>query len=272
MTGPQLVAADHPARWSSGVLPVIAQLAAAEADRLGRPVAVLDPFAGVGLPRLSEALASEGAPVAELVGVELQPEWATEGVVVGDATDLPAEWGRRFDVVATSPAYGNRMADHHDAQDPCKACNGVGHESPATGAQQADYGRACGTCKGTGLSWRNTYAHALRRQGGELVSGSAAGLQWGYRYREVHTDAISEMMRCTVEGGLLLVNMSNHVRDGAEQPVVEWWLNQFLHRSCTVVEVRRVRTRRQRHGANGEARVDGEVVIAMRTPTEARLL
>lgn len=34
---------------------------------------------------------------------------------------------------------------------PCKACGGVGHVGPATGARQEDYGRACTACYGTGL-------------------------------------------------------------------------------------------------------------------------
>lgn len=268
-TAPQLVA-DHPAKWSAAVLDVLTELVEAEAEALDRRLRVLDPFAGVGRQRLADRLGT--AAVTEVVGVELQPEWSAlagdELTVLGDATDLPVAWGGVFDVVATSPCYGNRMADHHDAADPCKTCNGHGYvysqvhpNGPST----------CSTCKGTRLSWRNTYAHSLRRQDGDLVPGSAAGMQWGWQYRELHTLAITEMIRCTTEGGLLLVNMSNHLRGGVEQPVVEWWVNQLLHRHCMLVEVRRVRTPRQRNGANGEARVDGEVVIAARTPLNRTL-
>jgi hypothetical protein len=259
-TAPPQVVPDHPAKWSAPVLDVLTELVEREAEQLDRRLRVLDPFAGVGRQRLADALGS--AAVIEVVGVELQPEWGDEATVQGDATDLPAEWSGRFDVVATSPCYGNRMADHHDAADRCKACAGTGGDGDGP----------CPTCKGTRLSWRNTYAHALRRQGGDLVPGSAAGLQWGRAYRRLHADAIMEMLRCTIEGGLVLVNMSNHLRDGEEQLVAEWWVNELLVRQCSIVEVRRVRTRRQRHGANGEARVDGELVIAMRTPDERRLL
>jgi hypothetical protein len=276
-TAPPQVVPDHPAKWSAPVLDVLTELVEREAEQLDRRLRVLDPFAGVGRQRLADALGS--AAVIEVVGVELQPEWGDEATVQGDATDLPAEWSGRFDVVATSPCYGNRMADHHDAADQCKACDGTGLDGPP----DADYPPPavagtpsgpgpCRTCKGQGLSWRNTYAHALRRQGGDLVPGSAAGLQWGRAYRRLHADAIMEMLRCTTEGGLVLVNMSNHLRDGTEQLVAEWWVNELLVRQCSIVEVRRVRTRRQRHGANGEARVDGELVIAMRAPDERRLL
>jgi len=286
-TAPPQVVPDHPAKWSAPVLDALAELVEAEAERLDQRVRVLDPFAGVGRQRLAAALGS--AAVISVTGVELQPEWSGTMVsrldpidtdtVNGDATDLPAEWSGRFEVVATSPCYGNRMADHHDAADQCKACDGTGldgppdaeYPPPAVAGQRSGPG-PCPTCKGQGLSWRNTYAHALRRQGGDLVPGSAAGLQWGRAYRRLHADAIMEMLRCTTEGGLVLVNMSNHVRDGEEQLVVEWWVNELLVRQCSIVEVRRVRTPRQGFGANGGTRVDGEVVIAMRTPDTRRLL
>jgi hypothetical protein len=286
-TAPPQLVPDHPAKWSARVLDVLTELVEAEAERLDQRVRVLDPFAGVGRQRLADALGS--AAVISVTGVELQPEWSGTMVsrldpidtdtVNGDATDLPAEWSGRFDVIATSPCYGNRMADHHDAADRCKACDGTGLDGPpdaeyppaAVAGQRSGPG-PCPTCKGQGLSWRNTYAHALRRQGGDLVLGSAAGLQWGRAYRRLHADAIMEMLRCTTEGGLVLVNMSNHVRDGEEQLVVEWWVNELLVRQCSIVEVRRVRTPRQGFGANGGTRVDGEVVIAMRTPDTRRLL
>lgn len=261
------VPADHPAKWSAPVLECIAGYVQDEAAQCEQRLRVLDPFAGVGRQRLEDAIGLASA--IEVVGVELQPEWGDEHTQEGDARDLPAEWSGRFDVIATSPCYGNRMADHHLAADPCKPCGGTGaavREGPTSGAQ------ACPTCKGHGLSWRNTYAHTLRRQGGDIVPGSAAVEQWGRGYRKLHAEVIMELMRVTREGGLLLVNMSNHVRDGQEQLVVEWWVNELLVRQCSIVEVRRVATRRQRNGANGELRVDGEVVIAMRTPIERRLL
>lgn len=252
---------DHPAKWSQPVLDQIAEYVQAEAALQERRLRVLDPFAGVGRQRLEDAIGLASA--IEVVGVELQPEWGDDKTVQGDATSLPAEWSGQFGVVATSPTFGNRMADHHQAADTCKTCGGNGRVVDD---------RQCPTCKGTCVSWRNTYAHSLRRQGGDLVRGSAAGMAWGYEYRQLHELAVMEMLRVTVEGGLLLVNMSNHLVTGYEQQVVEWWVNQFLHRYCTIVEVRRVQTRRQRNGANGEQRVDGEVVIAMRTPDQRRLL
>lgn len=114
---------EHPAKWSANVLAVLSQVRAHYLPE--HPPKVLDPFAGVGIARLAEALAP-----ADLTGVELQPQWVDRGpmprTVVGDATRLPEGWLGTFGAVFTSPCYGNRMADHHDAADPCKACGGRG--------------------------------------------------------------------------------------------------------------------------------------------------
>lgn len=272
---------EHPAKWSANVLGTLAKV---RRDHLptDRVPSVLDPFAGVGIDALAAALVGttdRPTAAANVVGVELQPEWTDRGpmprTVQGDATQLPENWTGTFDAVFTSPCYGNRMADHHDAKDTCKVCRGSGCRVPDCLGAHPDDGaehRWCATCKGTGLSWRNTYAHALRRAGGDLVAGSAAGMQWGRAYRELHRLAIAEMRRVVVESGLLVVNMSNHVRDGAEQLVVEWWVNELIVQGCRLVEVRRVATPRNGMGANGDVRVDGEVVIVMRTPAQRGLL
>jgi hypothetical protein len=227
----------HPAKWSEPVLEVIAGVVAREADpddtRAVDVLHVLDPFAGVDCWRLAQALHPHA-----VVGVELEPEWARQSpqTQVGNALELAPDWFGAFDVVATSPTYGNRMADHHTPRED---------------------------------SERHTYRHTLGR---EPSSGSSAVLQWGPNYRAFHELALREMIRVLVVDGLLVINMSNHIRDGEEQLVVEWWVNAILLAGCRLVEVQRVRTRRQRHGENGGARVDGEVVIVARTPSTRRLL
>lgn len=262
---------QHPAKWSQAVLDAIVPYVSAEAGRVGRPLRVLDPCCGVGLDRLADAL---GETVDHVIGVELQPEWAHcsdkpgRTVHQGDATDLSPLFGCDFDCGICSFCYGSRMADHHDAKDPCSQCGGTGW---LTDRDSAGW-KKCKACGGTGLSKRNTYAHVLRTGGGDLVPGSAAGMQWGPRYRTEHGRMIGEWIRCVVPGGLLVVNMSNHIRDGREQKVVEWWVNSLLVAGCGLVEVRRVATPRNRQGANGDVRVDGEVLIVMRTPESRRAL
>lgn len=289
--------ADHPAKWSDTVLVAMHDAVKAEAERVGKALLILDPFAGVGRERLAQAIQPHAAGVD---GVEMQPEWVArqrfdhdlipgEGVtLLGDATHLPSTWTGLYDAVCTSPVFGNRMSDSHQAKDPCKACVPPG--SGRSGHDSLD--PPCRTCGGTGLSKRYTYAHYLRAAGGDIVPGSAAAMQWGREYRLLHRDALREMIRVVVPGGLLAINMSNHFRTLAkgqpavEQDVVGWWVNQIIVAGCMLRGVVPVRTPRSRVGANAHPEKDtetGEIVgpdpraeceylITAHTPTPRRLL
>jgi len=202
----------HPACYSRAVLAVIER-------HLPLEGLVLDPFAGTG--RVHQ-LATGTRPT---VGVELEPEWAAwhPDTLLGDATRLPFA-DRCFDAIATSPAYGNRMADHHEAKDDSR---------------------------------RHTYRHTLGRP---LHRNNAGALQWGDRYRVVHWFAWLEAVRVLRPGGRLVVNVSDHFRKGQLQPVARWHLEilEALGLFCLAVE--EVPTPRLRHGANGGLRADHEIV------------
>lgn len=279
---------SHPAKFPKYVLDRIALYVRAEARQLGRPARVLDPFAGVGrihdLPRR----------YAETTGVELEPEWAAcrARTIVGDALALPEDWTGRFDVVATSPCYGNRMADSHEARDSCAGCGGTGVTISEEGCAEAPWccsscgrvdctcgvlakdlaahnrrcftcrGKICPSCGGNGLSKRYTYRHALRRPPSE---GSSATMQWGGKYRGFHKRAWQEAHRVLAPGGLILVNGKNHVRDHREQHVVEWHAHCLEEVGFTVMDPPdRLPAPGLRHGENHEARVEEERLIVGR--------
>lgn len=192
---------SHPAPFPRYVLDRIALYVRAEARALGRPAEVLDVFAGVGrihdLPKR----------YAITTGVELEPEWVAcrARTIQGDATALPEEWTGRFDCIATSPSYGNRLADNYEARDSCAGCGGTGVTISEEGCSEAPWccancgvactcgvlekelkahnrrclvcrGQVCPSCGGNGLSKRFTYRRALGRAPSE---GSSATLQWG---------------------------------------------------------------------------------------------
>ncbi len=222
---------------------------------------VLDPFSGTG--RIHAV--AEAAGVPRSVGIELEPEWANaerfcgpdRAQIVGDsALVLPTMQAGSFGAVLTSPAYGNRMADKHEAKDSCKSCAGTGK---AAGAQ-------CRACKGRGLSRRHTYRHRLGRQ---LSANNGGGLQWGDGYREFHRTIWAASIRVLAPGGAFVVNCSNHIRDGKIVDVCGWHADTLGELGLDLVEVQEVTTRRQRHGANHRLRVGGEQIIVCRLPHSA---
>ena len=209
---------DHPARYPQEVLDVFRD----ELEGVTGPV--LDPFAGTGRIHL---LGRD-----DTIGVEIEPEWARlhPRTVHGDATDLPFE-DASFGAVATSPCYGNRMADRYDGRDGSR---------------------------------RHTYRIALGRP---LSDGSAAGLQWGASYRDLHQRAWRETHRVLRPGGIILVNVADHIRRGVRQPVTAFHWEALQQTGFEPVRVRHVATRGMRHGRNRELRTDGELVLVLRKPT-----
>jgi SAM-dependent methyltransferase len=219
---PVLAPPAHPAKFSPTILVVLGKVLTAEARRAGHPLTVLDPMAGVG--RI-HSLEGDWATT----GVELEPEWADQHprTQQGDATALAFPDGS-FDVVCTSPAYGSRMADGHEAKD---------------------------------SSHRITYKHMLGRP---LSPNSGAALQWGQKYRDLHQAVLAEMVRVVAPGGLVVVNISDHIRAGVTQPVSRWWAGEMRSAGLKIDRRIKVPTPRMRFGQNHQLRVAHEWVFVGR--------
>lgn len=240
----------HPAVYSDAVLDVMRELLdeyMVAGHRFPETMEVLDPFAGTGkihqLPYRTK-------------GVELEPEWANMHpfTLVGDATQLPRDWTNRFAAVVTSPCYGNRMADHHEAHDACSECDGAGHLTtwPHT---------TCNKCKGSGLSPRRSYRHDLGRMPSE---GSSAVLHFGAAYKDLHAKAWREVHRVLRHGGIFLLNVKDFIRDGEIVRVCDWHRRACGKLGFERLETVTVPTPGMRHGQNHEARVPAERVYVFR--------
>lgn len=185
---------------------------------------VLDPFAGVG------GLVRLGFTGARIVLNEIEGNVIAQAQgkcrVMGNALALPFAAGT-FDAVVTSPTYGNRMADHHRARD---------------------------------ASRRNTYYHAF---GGALHCDNTGLLQFGAAYRERHAQAWGEVTRVLKRGGLFLLNVSDHIRDGRRVYVSKWHLDTLRGMGLTFQVCHPVKTPRLRCGANWQARCAVEYVFVL---------
>ncbi len=255
--------APHPAKWSQPILDAIGDNVYELLPDGGR---IIDPFAGVGIERLAKAV-GDGFLV---VGVELEQEWLPEGGDMVQANSLhPPFRTRSFHAMATSCAYGNRMADAHDAKDACKRCGGSGCTAEGCLGAHPDDGqehRVCKGCKGSGLSKRNTYKHTLGR---DPSPGSTTTQQWGPAYRDTHERIWRRTAELLVPEGWVLLNVSNHIRDGKEKLVAEWHLNTWLMLGARIHHVERIGTQRLGHGANHDTRVDGELLLVLQMPPAA---
>jgi SAM-dependent methyltransferase len=112
-------------------------------------------------------------------------------------------------------------------------------------------------------STRITYRHKLGRA---LTPGNSGAMQWGESYRLLHVQAWQEALRVLRPDGLMLLNVSNHIRRGKEIPVVEWHMEALDALGFIIKDDIAVPTARMRFGANHSARVAYEHVIVASRP------
>jgi hypothetical protein len=143
--------------------------------------------------------------------------------LVGHPLALPFR-NATFDVMATSPTCGDRMADHH---------------APVKARQR-------------------TYPQDLRCR---LNSHHSGQLEWGPRYREFHEAAWAEALRVLRPGGVLDLNVRDHVRKDEIQPVTEWHVATLERLGLRLSDRRSLLAPSFRDGQNGDARVDHESVL-----------
>ena len=164
-----------------------------------------------------------------MVGVEIEEGWAKADprILVGSVMNLDRMFPKdHFDAVVTSPTFGNRMADHHDAKDG---------------------------------SYRRTYRHLL---GQALHDENSGKLQWGPSYRGFHEEAWWMVGKVLRPGGRLVLNMGDHIRGGERQYVIDWHTQTLQNLGYRLVDCARIAARGYRYGANHDLRTPSEVLLA----------
>lgn len=211
----------HPAKYTDIILPLFTDILFKNKCR-----SVLDPFAGTGKIALVKKYGFSGTVAAN----EIEPEWLSPNKYGCDLLFFEdAEFcnfgEKQFDAICTSPTYGNRMADHHNAKDGSR---------------------------------RITYTHYL---GHKLTDGNTGSMQFGDAYKRKHFFTYRNILDHLAPGGIFILNISDHVRKGLIVPVTDWHSATLSNLGMSLIKTYHVKTPRHRYGANRNARVPYESVL-----------
>ena len=203
-----------------------------------RALALLDPMAGTCKLHVLQGhheteLRHDGYDVYTVCS-ELEPEWAQRS---------PTEWGETHTGlhafhalsagpmrplgyqrwIVTSPVWGNRMADHHDAKDD---------------------------------SERLTYRHRLGRP---LSQGSSCSLAWGEDYQAWHRAFLDRAFESSFAGERMIIEIGDHLRTlngrTLRAQVTAWWIKAGIAAGWHLDEAKRLPVGRLRNGANYDVRI-----------------
>jgi tRNA G10 N-methylase Trm11 len=215
----------HPAKYTDSFISIFANILLQYDVQI-----VLDPFAGTG--KIIE-IRNYGY-LGRIICNEIEPEWVEANKhngaqwFSGDAAllykQIPAG---SIDAICTSPTYGNRMADSHNAKDGSK---------------------------------RITYTHTLGRK---LTDGNTGNMQWGKKYQEKHIECYKCFYELLKVGGICIINVSNHIRKGKEVDVIEWH-KTALSNMFTFIEELKIQTPRMGFGKNSKLRTNTESILIFR--------
>lgn len=216
----------HPATFSKPFIEIFVEL-------LAPYPTVFDPFAGTG--KLAEI--KKFGYTGKVICNEIEPDWASCKLYdvdewrVGDAEYLTWAKDGMFDALCTSPTYGNRMADSHNAKDSSK---------------------------------RITYTHVLGKKLNEANTGK---MKWGNSYRNKHVAIYAECIRVLKPEGLFIVNISNHIRKGKVMEVVMWTIETLSSLGLKLTRNIEIPTKRMKFGRNQNVRVPNENILVFKKPT-----
>ena len=86
-------------------------------------------------------------------------------------------------------------------------------------------------------------------------------MQWGDNYKEFHRKAWLEAKRLLVEGGKLVINIKDHIRNGEIQHVTQWHIETCLDIGLKMEGEISIPVSGLTHGENYEKRIPHESLL-----------
>lgn len=186
---------------------------------------VFDPFAGTGKIGFLKSIGYNGVIICN----DLEPEYsAINSYNVDIWLHEDAEFVKPkevIDAIVTSPTYGNRMADSHNAKDASK---------------------------------RITYTHQLGRK---LTEGNTGSMQWGEKYKNKHLACYKNFYDLLRDRGVFVLNISDHIRSGKIIPVSQWHFDTLISIGFEHIETLKIPVKRMRYGQNSNLRIETENIM-----------
>lgn len=242
----------HPARFSTEVIDVVRSLLLARWPTPGiRPI-LHDPFAGTGERLYEMCYGRNGGLWWPYCGTEIERCFiSAPGIAVGDSRDAATYPPTRFAeisertgwIVFTSPVYANGVADNFRPRDSSERKTYRAAKIALTGNQEAE------------LHLGNMGAYGYRGTKRPEDGGTS-------RRRGEFWQIANDCVKHWETASLVLLNVSDFMHsDGTIEPHVDDWSDLLAEHGWTSQTHHPVGTKRMRHGANREQRVDHEVVI-----------
>jgi hypothetical protein len=209
----------HPATFSNQFIDIFY-------DEIKDCYNILDPFAGTGKIGMVKNIGYTG----KITCNDLEPEYKINcGYSIDKWLHIDASLLTGcFDAIVTSPTYGNRMADSHNAKDKSK---------------------------------RVTYTHKLGRK---LHPENTGAMQWGDRYKLKHIECYNNFYKILEKNGKLIINISDHIRKGVVIDVSGWHLENICSIGFQLIKKYEIPVKRMRFGANNELRVSNEYIYVFK--------
>jgi hypothetical protein len=89
-------------------------------------------------------------------------------------------------------------------------------------------------------------------------------MQWSSEYREFHRAAWLEAVRVLKAGGVLILNIKDHMRGGERQHVAGWHVTELARLGFTLLCHQEVETGNLRQGENGHMRFAEQIYVLRR--------